>query len=176
MSSAAQHAASRSSPAAGLSWPSAAMASDHVVATCWSYPATSPRASRSARRVRSSSRYEAMPRPVACMYAAACSSASGSPSSSSASSRAACSSPVAPVRARRNPAAVSRSSIGTSRLCPPGQYPYRLVITTRPPPAGGTSPLSAAGSGTLSNTSSQSSRRASAVCTAATGSPVPAPS
>ena len=178
MSSAAQHAASRNSPAAGPAPPSSVNASAQVVVTRLSYPAGSPRPSSSARRARNSPRYSAMLRPEACMYAPACSSASGSPPSSPASSPAAASSaaPAAPVRSSRNPAATARSSTGTSSTCRPGQDPNWLVITTRPPPAGGTSPATAAGSGTLSKTSSQSSRRASTACTRPTGSPRPAAS
>ena len=87
------------------------------------------------------------------MYAAACSSASGSPPSSPASSSAARRS-ASPVRLTRNPAATCGSSTGTSRAWPGGQIWFRLVISTRPGPAGGTNRATEARSGALSNTSS----------------------
>ncbi len=104
------------------------------------------------------------------MNAAACSSASGNPPSHSASSSAADRS-RSPLRLTKKSAAVPGCSAGTSIACPGGQCWLWEVISTRPGPAGGTNRSTAAQSCALSNITSQSvSARASAACTAATGS------
>ena len=80
---------------------------------------------------------------------------------------------ASPVRLTRNSAATSGSRTGTSRTWPGGQYGFWLVISTRPRPAGGRNACTDARSGALSNTSSHpAGNAASTPCTDATGSRV----